>query len=514
MRALLGLGIVGLGLAACGGTGETYVVVTVDSRPAVQNAASLRVTLTNGGATLTNALPLGSHTFPVTFSVSSPSATGDLTIDIAALDAGSDVVGEGTLTTPLAAGSASVTLDPADFVVNTEYPMDQLLTSDFRAVGTQLAAMPDGTWTVGFHDNCGVTGISTCYLYARMFDGNGAPIATQIGAGTNQFDVNTTATTFYSEPTAAAGSDKTLVLWDSHDESQTPTVDGIGCRPLDAQGNSPDIESDFALESSTEVVSAAALESGNFAVVWDSDAGSGGAEVVRSQLVGPDCSPIGSPVTLSQGSADDLPSRAHVAANGASVLYAWIVNDDLHVRAASTGNVLSTADITLVPHTATASMQHVRIVPAGSGFAMLVRTYSDTDQTAPGTIELYLVSSTGTVMGQPTLVTDKAGSDFDSAYSFGAAVGADGTILVVWHACAENGDGQGCGVFGRMFSPAGAALADAFVVPTTTLADQTNPAAIALTGGAFAVAWNDMSMTAPDIQGLAVRARIVYPPGQ
>jgi hypothetical protein len=496
-------------LAACGG-GDTYVVITVDSRPAVHDATDLRVTLTNGGATLTNDLPLGGHTFPVTFSLSSPSAAGDITIGVEALGSDTSVVGFGSQTTALDAGTASIMLEAADFVVNTEFPMDQFLGEDYRQVGQQLAALPDGTWTVAFHDNCGTAELA-CNQYARMFDVNGAPVSTEIGAGTNQFDITTNLTYFLSEQAAAAGSAKTLVLWDAHDMTSTPSVDEIGCRPLDAGGNSPDFETDFAFEPETEIVSGTPLESGNFAVVWDSEPGSDADQVIRSQVIGPDCSPIGSPITLSQGSAFDLPSRSAVASVGANVLYAWINNSDVHVRGASTGNVTSTGDLTLVPHTATTTMEHVRVLPAGDQFAVFVRSYSESDETAPGSIQLYLVQPSGIVMGSPVTITDAAESDASSSVGFAVAEQSDGKMLVVWNACGAGGDGAGCGVSGQLVAASGDLVGSAFVIPTTITGDQTNPAAAALPGGAFAVAWNDASATPPDTQGLAVRARIIYP---
>ena len=85
--------------------------------------------------------------------------------------------------------------------------------------------------------------------------------------------------------------------------------------------------------------------------------------------------------------------------------------------------------------------------------------------------------------------------------------------MVVWHACRENGDGNGCGVFGRALRADGTPAGDELVIATTTNGDQTNPSVAALPGDAFAVVWKDDSGAAPDISGSAVRARIVYPVG-
>jgi hypothetical protein len=115
------------------------------------------------------------------------------------------------------------------------------------------------------------------------------------------------------------------------------------------------------------------------------------------------------------------------------------------------------------------------------------------------------------MMGPPVLISDRSGSDFASSEAFGVAPGRDGSLLVVWHACLEKGDGSGCGVFGRLLGPSGAPLGPELVIPTTTADDQIRPSAVGLPDGAFAVAWTDRSTAAPDSSGTAVRARIIYP---
>jgi hypothetical protein len=57
----------------------------------------------------------------------------------------------------------------------------------------------------------------------------------------------------------------------------------------------------------------------------------------------------------------------------------------------------------------------------------------------------------------------------------------------------------------------GEPITDAFVIPTTTKADQQLPSVIAL-DDAFVALWSDASATPPDASGTAVRARLLYPP--
>src|SRR3954468_5512661 len=85
-------------LVGCGG-GDSYTVVTIDTRPAVREAASLKVTLSNEESMKVTSIDLGEHGFPATFSVSAPGRAGDLGIAVDALDRDGLLVGRGTTTT-------------------------------------------------------------------------------------------------------------------------------------------------------------------------------------------------------------------------------------------------------------------------------------------------------------------------------------------------------------------------------------------------------------------------------
>ena len=192
--ALLGVWLA-IGTGACGSTTTpktSYVVVTVDARPAVHDAASITVALANAGTTRMDTLKLDGKPFPVTFSISAPGRTGDLAITVDASDQSGVVVGHGGAMTTVTDDTAAIMLDSTDFVVNTDYAGDQFPSEDFEADGFQLAALPDGTWTTAFRDSC-MQG--ACNVFARRFDRTGKPVATQAAAGTNAFVVTARPTT-------------------------------------------------------------------------------------------------------------------------------------------------------------------------------------------------------------------------------------------------------------------------------------------------------------------------------
>ena len=507
MKAL-GLAAAALAALACACSNDTYVVVTVQGHPNVHGAASLLVTQHAGSDSRTDTLELGSHTFPATFSLVAPPPGVALDLHIQANDAGGSAVAIGDATVPAGGSDATVALVGTDFVVNTDYAMDQFLSNDWEANGMQLAATPDGDFTVAFRDNCMGTGM--CSVYARRFDSTGQPVSTQIAAGTNQFTVSTTLTDTRVNPAIAPAGATTLELWDFGDLIGGGT--GIACRAIDGMGNASSGQLSITSDAA-DVVTTSPLSNGNVAVAWQVGNVATGDAAIHTLMVKPDCSTIPTlPVALSttEGTGSG-PDRSAVASNGNTVLYAWIVDGTVHVRttdnkASPTGN-----DTALLPPTSTQDIEAVRVAPLGAGFALVVRWITTTDITGPGKIELYRLSATGMMMGGPTLITDQSLSDFTSGQqSFGLATRGDGALLVAWHVCDMAGDANSCVVYGRMFRPTGVPVGDAFTIPTTKSKGQSSPSVAAL-DGAFVVAWNDVSTEAPDTQGSAVRARIIYP---
>lgn len=490
-------------LAACGGD-DTYVVVTVDKRPAVHAAAKLSVTLSNAGSMRTDSLDLGSDPFPVTFSISAPGRSGDLGISIDALDSLGVLVGRGASTTPLTSSVANVTIDSADFVVNAIVANNQFLSNDFEAVGLQLAASSSGNWTVTFREDCNPS--NSCNVLARRYNATGLPIRSELAAGDTQFPVTTTLTKSGAIPAVATAGATTLVLWDFSDT--VGTGEGIACRAINEQGaGTPgQLTINPANEPLADVVTVAPLSNGNFIATWQAPISS--AESIRAAVVRPDCTALAPPTTLSSTSGTFGARRSHAAANGQTIFYAWIVDGDVHARTSALNLSGVTAETVPIVHTASQDVDHVRVAPWGTGFAAAVRWASNTGS-GDGKIEVYRFSAAGALMGTPISITAKSESDFASDKAFGIAQRGDGALMVVWHVC-PTGPGS-CDVFGRILRPTGVPVGEEFMIPTATNSDQVNPSVIALDNTSFVAAWNDSSDQEPDPSGSAVRARIVYP---
>jgi hypothetical protein len=496
-------------LAAC--TNDSYLVVTVNARPAVHDAKTLAVTLGNGGTMLTRQLTLGAHSFPLTFSVDATGRSGELDLTVEADDDMGLPVGLGSGSATVGASEAAIQLDSADFAVNTDYAMDQYLTFDYDSNGLQVAAAPDGTWFVGYRDNCNGSGM--CNVYGRKFDATGAPATTVSAAGTNAFQLTTTLSDVFTDPAIVTSGTQTVAVWNYTDS--VGMGHGVACRTIDPMGDAGAGQLSVSTDSAT-IISAGTFSNGNLALVWELGLGIPPTAAIRALIIKPDCTTTNTVATVSQTTGTTTgPTSPNVAANGANALYAWIVDGDVYVRTGTSNGVLGAAESKLIAHTATQSATSVRLAPSGSGFAMVVRWVHPTQQTSPGKIEVFQLTSAGALSGSPTLITDQSRSDYVSGeQSTSVAVRAnDGAILVAWHACDSAGTTGTCDVFGRMVRPNGTTSGEAFVLSSNAMGDQTQPAVASLPGAdnAFAAVWTDTSHDKPDQQGSAVRGRILYP---
>ena len=495
-------GIAAVAVAACGN--GSFLVVTVSARPAVHDVATLEVTQMNNGTSRTDSLPLGDHMLPATFSISTDNRTGELDLSISGKASDDTVVALGTATTMTDAGDATVQLDPADFVVNTDYAMDEFLTTDFETVGFQLSATSDDKWTAVFRNTC----TDTCNVFARTFGADGLPVHTAAAAGTNQYQISTTTTTDLAYPAVAASGMRAIAVWDFTDTVGGGT--GVACRGIDSTGMLTAGQLAIATDAAdTAVVSP--LPNGNFAVSWQVY----GPSAVHTIIAKPDCTTIGTMPTVVSSTAGSLdgPYRSTIAANGAALLYAWLTDDAVRVRPGSTSGTLFTLpEATLTPTPPGMQAEAVRVAPLGTGFAVAIRYISTTG--GPGQLVLARTSTTGLIMGSPVLISDKTGSDFTNGRrGFGISTRADGVTLVVWAQCDDGSAGACDGrldVYGRTVDATGMPTGDPFMIPTTTVGSQTDPSVVALSN-AFAVAWTDDSKAAPDTDGTAVRARVIYP---
>jgi hypothetical protein len=489
-------------LVAC--NSETYVVVTVSARPAVHDVTALQVTQANNSTTRTDTLQLGTHTLPATFSLSDNSRSGELDLTINGVTSDGTVVGTGATTTTFDTAVA-LQLDPADFVVNTDYAGDEFLTTDFETPGYQLGVTTDLKWTAAFRNTC----TDSCNVFARTFGDDGLPIKTAAAAGTNAYQISSTTTLDGAYPAIAGAGTSTVAVWDFSDTVGGGT--GIACRAIDTNGALTAGQRTLSTDAA-DTATIASLPTGNVVVSWQIYSP---AAAIHTIITKPDCTTLtAAPVVVTATTSTDGPYRSTMAANGAALLYAWVASDSIYTRSTTTTATTFTAAEALLASPPTGmTAEAVRLTPMGTGFAAAIKYVSTTDGN-PGQLMLQRLSTTGAAVGAAILISDKTGSDFTTGRrGFGIATRTDGATLIVWQQC-DDGSASECDgrldVYGRVIGATGDPVGDPFVIPTTTLGSQTDPSVVAL-DDAFAVAWTDDSQVAPDTDGTAVRARVIYP---
>jgi hypothetical protein len=488
--------------AACDGT--TVTLVTVKARPAVATAAALAVELGNGTATLTENFDLRALTLPVTFSVTTPTRAGTLTLKATATDEAGNTVGIGAGATQIDPGGrseATILLDPADFIVNTQVAGAQRTSFAFGGGGRQLVAAPDGTFTIGFSDDCGVIG--RCDVWGRRFTAEGAPVTTAIAASTAQFNINRTDIYGNDPALALDATGNLVVVWS--------TLTSIVCSALKPDGS---------IASATEVVlsdgtapdrPAVALVGSHFAVAWQENAAGTGAPVIRVRLVDATCQPVVNATTgttaaftVSSIGAPDLPAAAS-SVDGAHAAIVWRSGTAIRgtfVDATGATN----GEQALLDGGPDSTVWGPEVGGLDGGFGLVYGMRSISAGLPDGAFVLHRMSATGTLLGLETTVVN---STPDTRSAPAIARRSDGVIGVAWHECA-GADGSGCGIQAVTLTPAGALIGAPMVVDTSTAGDQEDPSIGAVPGG-FAVTWTDGSMAAPDKSETGIRARIIYP---
>lgn len=486
-RTCLGLALV----AACGGS-DRAIVVEVQARPTVGDVDTLDVEVANAGSTQTESFDLGSHDFPATFSITTGGRTGPVDITVHGTAAGATVA-VGATTADAADSAAVLMLDPADFIVNTDFAGGQYVNQDIETNGFQVSAA-GGVVTFGFRDDCPV---NVCSQLGRRFSADGAPQTTNLGAGTNQFRWNEVDGMFAATVGVASQPDgSSIAVWDA------PT--GVACRAMTPDGMAPGGVITIAPDTNPDVVSATALAGNKYAVVWAA-LDSMSNQVIRGTVVSPTCTTIVAPYTA--GLQVSFANRPTVAATAGATMIAWMEDfRDARFRVGSAGGQFvggANTGAILVSGTPDA-IDFVRIAPVGDRFVVV---YDRADQGVfTDSLLLRRVDTTGARIGSDTVVA-AGGVDYGAPAI--AVRPSDGAIAVAWTQC-EAGDGGGCGVYARLVRPTGVPVGDAFLVNTTTRMDQNDPSIAPLADG-FVVAFTDASTDAPDIDMTGVRGRFIYP---
>ncbi len=481
---------------ACGGEPEPAVIVTIAARPATltEQIGDLEVTVGNGGASKSQRFAVDGQAFPLTFSVTTGDRTGALDVSVRAFDADGNTLGVGQTQADLTVDELAMVLDPADFVVNTEYAGSQRTGFDYDVAGYQLAGGRDRA-TFGLRDNCMV---AVCPLVGRRFDDHGRPLDTELGAGTGQFrwTAGTGADTGSELALAGLGDGGTIAAWDGAGGE-------VVCRSLPASGTGASAERTLITELNADLVTANALATGNVVLTWVARTATSTYEL-KATVVNPQCGTVTAPFVLA-APVDAFP-RAGIAAGDQGVLFTWTDGPDLRYRLGTANGTVSggvTTGTLLLAGSASETMEYARPVALDDGYAVVYRANTVGGDSHP--IRLRRVNSTGGVVGVDAVV----GTFANAVGAHAVARRSDGAIAVAWETATPS-DGGGTGIAFRVLRPTGLPVGDIMLVNSTRNGEQTD-AQVAAIEGAFVIGFTDDSRQAPDSDDTSVRGRFVYP---
>jgi len=509
-RGLPRVALAALAALAAGCGGEAGItVVTVAARPAVGAVAQLEVSLDNASASQRETFTVTGREFPLSFSVSTAGRSGPMTVRVEASNGNGEVRAAGAVTVeldPAGRVEAALTLAPNDFVVNSTYVGTQDLAFRSDAGGRQLSAGLDGHFTIGWSDTCQMVG--RCDVFGRRYDATGTPLATAIAAGTAQFNFNQTSGLIGYEPSLATDrSGNTLAAWATAGELFAVVVDATGAALTSS-------ETTVTTATTPGTPAVIALPDGRFVVAWGDASATAGQRVIKARYLSSSGVPINNPVTgttaafqVSSTVMTNAAVPAMVSLGTGGLVIAW--TDVATVRGrfyGPTGTPISGSDLVMSGHPLTDDIGPPQLAALAGNPLLLFRRATTGGDADNGQLVLRRMSASGALIGTDVVVND----DVERGPA-GLSTTSAGEVAVVWSACTTATDGSGCGVWFRQYSGELAPRTDAIAVNTTTEGDQEDPSVGWLPDGAAAVAWSDDSMAEPDLDGGAVRARIIYP---
>ena len=244
------------------------------------------------------------------------------------------------------------------------------------------------------------------------------------------------------------------------------------------------------------------LNDGKFVVTWTSDDAGVVDGEIRGQMFNADGTPFNTEfVVNSVGAGNQAESAVTALASGGFVV-TWASGNDIAFQRYDADGVTVGLEtpVTVSPST-TQSAPAIAGFPAGAGGGFVI-VWTD-DSTGNTEVQAQRYDSTGLPAGGVISVNAPGGIADEQV---GVTVLSNGDFVVVWKD--GTSDPEAPEIMGRIFSAAGVPAGAEFQINSTTLSTQEFPAITALTGGGFAVAWTNYSISSDDSSGSSIRARI------
>lgn len=379
----------------------------------------------------------------------------------------------------------------------------------------KITALSNGGFVVAWTDYSRRGGdTSGSAVRAQVYAANGTPVGSEIL-------VNTTTVDYQYEPTVTALSNGGFVIsWtDDNGIGGATSPAAVRGQVFAADGSRSGGELLLSTGHKRENRALAGLSDGTFVAVWRDDSLSADYSIglaLRGQRFTADGTRLGSEFLINQpvyqpiGPAyhHDHPSVAALSNGGFVVTWQLLSNSDqlgplfgqLYASDGSrVGSQFGIAPVTTdIPYPpSVAALSDGRFVVVWNCLTYLPPSYASYG------VRGQLYAADGTRSGKEFSITDSG-----STWQPSVATLSDGSFVVTWKDNTNSGDADSGGVHGRLYTAGGTAVGSEFLINTTTTSEQSAPAVAALSGGGFAVAWQDSSSGSGDSSGTAIRAQV------
>jgi serine/threonine protein kinase len=331
----------------------------------------------------------------------------------------------------------------------------------------------------------------------RRFDRNGDPDAAPAV-------VNTCTADAQDAPSVVVGpDDRFLVTWDSL--FQDGGGWGVYAQLFDRKGHPirEELQVNQQVVHNQDNSSATAFQDGRFLVVWQSQSEDASHTDIRARPITVDGRPAGDAFTLNETTAGDQKNPAAVALHGDRYVAVWASLDQDGDGYGIVGRLCTLASgcgPERILNTHTLGAQHWPEVAALRGGRHVV-TWSSGEQDGDGFgVYARLFDAQGVPSGSEFRVnTRTAGNQWVAS----VASLSRGGFVVFW--MDQDGDGDGYGVSGQSFGPDGTPDGAEFQANLQATGDQRVRSVTGLQDGRFVVAWEDQQA---GTDRWSVRARI------
>lgn len=247
--------------------------------------------------------------------------------------------------------------------------------------------------------------------------------------------------------------------------------------------------------------------SGSFVVVWQSEPGTGGSDVVARKFAA-DGTPTSGAFTVNATAGTRTHPAVAMAPTGEAFIVwqsdgqdgsGWGVYGQAYTRDAAPARTGATELLVNQTTTGAQDAPAVAFVPS-SGAVPRFAVVWESSGGAPAGILLRSFDGLGTALGGEILVNTVP---FTGQGLPRLAADGSGNLAVVWQSQNEEATGTGYGVLLRRFTAGGSPLSGEILVNATTAGDQLEPAVVSDASGNLLVAWTSAGQ---DGSGLGVFA--------